>query len=101
MARPEAVSPEQDVLLGKISRAFGYEGQEQPLQLGIEAADDAVRLSWPTWVGRNYDLLAADELRSESFESVNGEPIPGDGLSRAVAQTVDSRVRFFRLRVTR
>jgi CubicO group peptidase (beta-lactamase class C family) len=97
----EAVSPEQDVLLGKISRAFGYEGQEQPLRLGIEAADAAVRLSWPTWIGRNYDLLAADELRTESFESVTGEPIPGDGLSRAVEQPIDSRVRFFRLRVTR
>ena len=97
----EAVSPEQDVLLGKISRAFGYEGQEQPLQLGIEAADAAVRLSWPTWVGRNYELLAADELRTDGFDSVTVEAIGGDGLPRAVEQPIDQAQHFFQLRVTR
>ena len=97
----EAVSPEQDVLLGKIARAFGYNGQKQPLRLQIESTDTALQVGWQTWVGRNYELLAADELRTENFDSVTGEPIGGDGLPRSVDQPFESQLRFFRLRATR
>jgi CubicO group peptidase (beta-lactamase class C family) len=53
-AGSEAVSPEQNILFGKIARAFGYTGQTQPWDLQIRPAASGVRLEWTSWFGRNY-----------------------------------------------
>jgi len=75
-------------------------GRDLP-EVFAERLFDPIGMSAANWVGRNYDLLAADELRTYSLDSVTGEPIGGDGLPRAVDQTINPPVRFFRLRVTR
>jgi len=97
----EAVSPEQDVLLGKIARAFGYGGQDQVLRPEIEATETGVRLSWASWVNRSYDLLTATELGADAFQPVHAEPLSGEGLPLSVEHPLDAPARFFRIRANR
>jgi len=97
----EAVSPEQDVLLGKIARAFGYEGQDQALRPEIEATESGVRLSWASWVNRSYDLLTATEPGADPFQPVHAEPLSGEGLPLSVEHPRDAPARFFSIRANR
>jgi hypothetical protein len=81
-AGSEAVSAEQNILFGKIARAFGYAGQAQPLSLSITrvAGTNAVRLTCPTWFGREYVLEQSDTLAPDSWQNAITSPIAGDGL---------------------
>jgi len=97
----EAVSPEQDVLLGKIARAFGYTGQEQELRTELELDGGQMRVSWATWVGRSYELLTSVELAEDTFDSLHAEPVAGDGLPIEAVYPQDGPVRFFQVRAGR
>lgn len=94
----EAVSPAQDVLLGKIARAFGYGGQTQRVRLRIHLVEDFLRLTWSSWVGRSYDLLTSTELEAAAFQPVNTGALSGGGLPLSVDHPRDTSRRFFRVR---
>jgi CubicO group peptidase (beta-lactamase class C family) len=81
-AGSEAVSAEQNILFGRIARAFGYAGQAQPLGLSITrgAGANTVRLTCPTWMGREYVLEQSTSLAPDSWQNVTASPIAGDGL---------------------
>lgn len=50
----EAISPDQNILSGKITRAFGYAGQAQPLSLKIAPSAGGIQLNWTSWYGRSF-----------------------------------------------
>jgi CubicO group peptidase (beta-lactamase class C family) len=95
-AGSEAVSAEQNILLGKIARAFGYEGQPQPLAMSIEPQGSSVRFSFPTWFGRNYRVEQSADLAPDSWQNVFATPIAGNGLPFSMDRAMEPPRCFFR-----
>jgi hypothetical protein len=98
-AGSEAVSPEQNILFGKIARAFGYTGQAQPWDLQIRPAASGVRLEWTSWFGRNYRVQQSATLAASSWQSASPAVLPGAGLPMTAEFPLSGQRNFFRIAV--
>lgn len=84
-----------NLLLGRICRAFGYEGQTERLDLEWARSEDSLSLHFDTWNGRNYRVWESQDL--EEWNPANGyETISGNGLSGQLEVDV-SREIFYRI----
>ena len=93
-----AVGVFDNLLLGKISQSFGYEGPNQKLDLEIDLAHRELQLSFPTWNGRSYTLSRSTNLKT--WEEVDGYTgLLGDGSPIQFSEEM-SENEFFRVRTS-
>lgn len=95
----EAISAEQNILLGKIARAFGYTGQRQPWDLRIAVSATEVQLQWTSWFGRRYGAQQSVDLGLTPWENLAVEPLSGDGLPLTVNHALDVPNNFFPVQI--
>ena len=93
----EAISQDQNILFGKIARAFGYVGQPQPSSLELTWADGSGILSWPAWYGRKYSPQFSPDLAPASWLPRTTQPIVGEGLRKTFPVSESAIRGFFRL----
>jgi|GEM_PF-648195 len=84
-----------NLLLGRICRAFGYTGQEQSLDLRLHRIDDQVDLEYDTWNGRSYLLSTSPDLVNWAPLD-EGDATLGDGDPVSILQVLEGNA-FYRL----
>ena len=94
----EAISVAQNSLFGKIARAFGYAGQPQEAELRIALEEEGIRLTWTSWLGRQYSLENSKDLKQDSWEPITPGPIDGNGLDLSWNVSLGQTPGFWRLR---
>lgn len=100
-AGSEAISADQNVLFGKIARAFGYAGQTQPYDLTIAPISGGARLSLLTWFGRSYHIEQSPDLGATPWSNATASPLTGNGLPATFDHVTTELRNFYRGRVVR
>lgn len=96
-AGSEAISEDQNLLFGKIARAFGYAGQPQPSSLKLTWANGSGSLCWTGWYGRRYSPQFSPDLTPASWLPRTALPLVGTGLPTVFPVTETAMSGFFRL----
>ena len=69
-----------NLLLGRICRAFGYQGQAQPTTTSISRPSNTLQIQIDTWNGRRYSLHHSTDLQdwtpSEALQNHEGDGLP-------------------------
>lgn len=95
-AGSEAISAEQNILFGKIARAFGYAGQTQPFDFTIAPISGGVRLCLLTWFGRKYHITGSPDLGVTPWINVTPAVIEGNGMPTTFDHTTTLPRNFYR-----
>ena len=97
----EAISADQNVLFGKIARAFGYAGQAQPFDLTIAPISGGVRLSLLTWFGRSYHIEQSADLGLTPWSNATPAAIAGNGMHATFDHATTLPRNFYRGQVVK
>ena len=94
----EAISPEQNILFGKITRAFGYAGQAQPLSLKIAPSAGGIQLNWTSWYGRSFQPQQSVNPGQTPWLEI-GTPISGTGLKLTIEHPISAPQNFLNIQL--
>jgi CubicO group peptidase (beta-lactamase class C family) len=96
-ASSEAIGQEQNILFGKIAKAFAYPGQPQPFPPALAWANGSGVLTWTAWYGRKYLPQFSPDLAPVPWLPRAAVPIIGEGLPVIFPVSESSSSGFFRL----
>ena len=96
-AASEAIAQEQNILFGKIAKAFAYPGQPQPFPPALAWTNGSGVLTWTAWYGRKYSPQFSPDLAPASWLPRAAGPIIGEGLPVTFPVSESSPSGFFRL----